>query len=59
MTASPGGSVRTAHFCPRCGEQCGCTTAEVSAGPEEEEVVEGCVHPCRGGILPARPTDVA
>jgi hypothetical protein len=36
----------TAHFCPSCGEQCGCPDAEVSAGPEEEMLVAGCTHPC-------------
>lgn len=34
------------HFCPACGEQCHCSTAAVSAGPEEEEIVNGCTHEC-------------
>jgi hypothetical protein len=41
-----GSGVLTAHFCPRCGEQCPCPDAQSSAGPEEEEIVTGCTHQC-------------
>ena len=34
------------HYCPACGEGCSCPNARMSAGPEEEEIVEGCTHPC-------------
>lgn len=42
------------HFCPTCGEQCGCTDARVSAGPEEEEIVDDCTHQCTM-LQPAHP----
>lgn len=34
------------HICPKCAEPCSCTTASCSAGPEEEEIVNGCTHGC-------------
>jgi hypothetical protein len=37
---------QVAHFCPVCRSQCACLTAELSAGPEEEEIVFGCTHDC-------------
>lgn len=46
----------TCHFCPTCGEQCSCTDARVWAGPEEEEVVEGCAHD-RPVLQPPHPVD--
>lgn len=40
-----------AHYCPACNCLCECRTATVSAGPEEEEIVNGCTHDCEAAEL--------